>query len=125
MKRVLTDYRRSYLKLKIVEARRRLKERAVEYKGGKCEDCGFKGRSVGYDFHHTDPSKKDFTISSGDYRSFERIKPELDKTVLLCAICHRVRHDDEDLARHEAKKTLLAETAPKKGGARKAGARVC
>ena len=44
------------------------------------------------DFHHLDPAEKDFTISDR-MTSFEAIKKELAKTVLLCCRCHREVHD--------------------------------
>lgn len=55
--------------------------------------CGYSKCIAALDFHHTDPSKKDFGISSGGYtRSFEKIKDELDKCILVCANCHRELH---------------------------------
>lgn len=75
------------------DRRRLFKKQAVEYKGGSCEDCGLVDPCMDiYDFHHIDPSTKDFAISG--CRSFEAMKPELDKCVLLCANCHRKRHSD-------------------------------
>lgn len=73
--------------------RRKIKLQAVEYLGGKCQDCGFDNieRQEVFDFHHLDPSKKDFSLST-NAKCFERIKPELDKCILLCANCHRTRH---------------------------------
>ncbi|QTO46333.1 hypothetical protein [Burkholderia latens] len=71
----------------------KLKEMAVEYKGGKCERCGYEKCLKALQFHHTDPSKKDFGIAeSGHTRSFEKMKIELDKCLLLCANCHCEEH---------------------------------
>lgn len=39
-----------------------------------------------------DPTQKDFGIS-GTTKSFEKLKPELDKCVLLCANCHGEVHE--------------------------------
>jgi len=39
------------------------------------------------DFHHTNSKEKDFKIS-GISVSWERIKKELDKCVLVCKNCH-------------------------------------
>ena len=49
------------------------------------------------DFHHRDPSEKDFTISQAlAYGwSIERIKSEVAKCDRLCANCHRKLHRDE------------------------------
>jgi len=47
-----------------------------------------------YDFHHSDPNKKETTIGSS--RAFESMKKELDKCALICANCHRKLHYYED-----------------------------
>lgn len=70
---------------------------SIEYKGGKCEDCGItasmENRSI-FDFHHLNPSNKKDDINEIHTRSIERLKEELDKCVLLCANCHRLRHQN-------------------------------
>ena len=38
------------------------------------------------------PSQKDFTIADLKNSNFERIKPELDKCILLCNRCHAEVH---------------------------------
>lgn len=79
---------------KISEYRRNLKLKAVEYKGGKCQHCGYSKSVSALEFHHIDPNEKDFGISTkGSTRSFEKIKLELDKCIMLCANCHREEHD--------------------------------
>lgn len=71
---------------------RATKERAIEYLGGACADCGLRTCVVDvYDFHHVNPSEKTSTIRDLRNRSWETIKAELDKCVLLCANCHRIR----------------------------------
>lgn len=116
MQRVLTERRRKSLRLRVIEMRRKVKEQAVAYKGGKCTRCGIVGLAAIYDFHHPDPTQKDFAIGSGNYKSFVKLKAELDKTVLLCSNCHRMGHDEENVASFNRKKeALLAETPPKKG----------
>lgn len=79
-----------------VDRRRAAKMAMVEYKGNKCEHCGIE-HVAGYNtsifqFHHKDPSQKDFAISQINMRSLERIKPEVDKCLLLCANCHHILH---------------------------------
>lgn len=74
------------------EKRNAVKQRAIEYLGGRCVDCGLETLQYAvYDFHHVDPSKKEIAFGS-TRKSFAAIKPELDKCVLLCANCHRIRH---------------------------------
>lgn len=73
--------------------RRRIKEMAIQYKGGGCIRCGYNKCKDALDFHHLDESKKDFSIGSSGYtRSWKRVKEELNKCVLLCANCHREVH---------------------------------
>lgn len=74
--------------------RYRIKKKAVEYKGGKCIKCNWSGDISGFDFHHLDPTKKDFAISGRHAAGmkWELLKMELDKCELLCAICHRIEH---------------------------------
>lgn len=69
------------------------KLKAVEYKGGKCIVCGYNKSIRALQFHHLDPSQKNFGIS-GTTKSFEKLKPELDKCVLLCSNCHAEVHDN-------------------------------
>ena len=77
--------------------RNKLKEMAVEYKGSCCNKCGYNKSITALEFHHLDPSEKDFGISNkGETRSWERIKKELDKCVILCANCHREEHERLD-----------------------------
>ncbi|MBF0618729.1 MAG: hypothetical protein HQL19_01020 [Candidatus Omnitrophica bacterium] len=91
-KRTYND-RREYL-IKAVSARRkRVREMAVAYKGGRCESCGYDRCMDALEFHHVDPAQKDFNVSSRGYsRSWERVKVELGKCMILCANCHRELH---------------------------------
>lgn len=64
---------------------------------------------MAFDFHHPDPLEKDFTISE-KMTSWKRIKPELDKCVLLCCRCHREVHDGllpRFLVDHDAMRGML------------------
>ena len=84
----------------VMKCRRNLKAKAVAYLGGSCIKCGYSKCIAALEFHHRDPSKKDFQIGSkGVYRRLESLKPELDKCDLLCANCHRIFHWDERNAR--------------------------
>lgn len=71
----------------VVSYRQRMKQKAIEYKGPFCKLCGYIGPARSMHFHHLDPLKKDFAISSVT-RSWDRVKIELDKCVLLCCRCH-------------------------------------
>jgi len=65
-----------------------LKRLAVAYKGGKCAVCGYDRYLGAMQFHHVDPSSKDFTVGNKRSKTLEAIKPELDKCVLVCSRCH-------------------------------------
>lgn len=75
---------------------REVKEKCVAYLGGKCVDCGFEGHPVAYDFDHADPSQKSFKISGCYMFLWRYLKKELDKCVLRCCRCHRIRHYIEE-----------------------------
>lgn len=77
----------------VTKWRKDLKQRAIIYKGGKCVQCGYCKCSRALQFHHIDPTKKDFAISvEGDTRSWGEIQRELDKCVLVCSNCHAEIH---------------------------------
>ena len=78
---------------------KRLKQKAVEYSGGECSDCGFTTNHLSvYEFHHEKVSDKENTIGKMIKRAqtWDRIRCELDKCVMLCANCHRIRHSREE-----------------------------
>ena len=78
------------LKYHVAKRRRKLKELAVAYKGGKCSVCEYNKCIWVLEFHHLDRTKKSFGLSCrGLTRSWEIVKQELDKTILVCANCHR------------------------------------
>ena len=64
----------------------------IDYKGGKCEKCGYSKCSSALDFHHINSLEKDFPISQAYRKSKVNLIKELDKCQLLCANCHRETH---------------------------------
>lgn len=78
----------------VVSWRRRTKQKLVEYKGGKCSECDYDKCIEALQFHHLDPMEKDFTIGGKSW-SFEKLKAEADKCILLCANCHIELHSGE------------------------------
>lgn len=81
----------------VFKRRRKVKELAVEYKGECCQHngCGYNKCIGALEFHHLDPNEKDFSLSSDGYSlSWETIKKELDKCILVCANCHREIHEE-------------------------------
>jgi len=94
----LTEYNKSNRCRKcLVEAvqKRRddIKIKSVNYKGGKCEKCGYNKYIGALEFHHLNPEEKDFSIGYKGYtRSWEKVKEEIDKCMLVCSNCHRELH---------------------------------
>lgn len=85
--------RRAYLIEAVKKRRKKVRQMAVDYKGGKCSRCGYSKCIEALEFHHLDSSKKDFGISDKGYtRSWKKISEELDKCCLVCANCHRELH---------------------------------
>jgi predicted HNH restriction endonuclease len=69
------------------------KWKALQYKGGKCQQCG-EDRPATLCFHHRDPSQKELKLDGRSFanRKWETIKEEVDKCDLLCHNCHNILH---------------------------------
>jgi IS30 family transposase len=76
----------------VIEWRKRTKIKLVEYKGGKCQLCNYNKSLNALHFHHLDPNEKDFSIS-GKSLSFDKLKSEVDKCILVCSNCHSEIHE--------------------------------
>ena len=88
-KRTYKD-RVKYLTQAVAKRRRKIKLMAIEYKGGKCQVCSYHKYQGGLDLHHINPKTKSFGIGDKGYtQSWEKVRAELDKCVLVCANCHR------------------------------------
>lgn len=68
------------------------KVKAVAYKGGKCVSCGYNACLASLDFHHKNPAEKDPRWKTMRSWTFERVKQELDKCILVCRNCHGEIH---------------------------------
>lgn len=78
-----------------IERWKKRKIDAIQYKGGKCEACGYDRYYGALEFHHTDPNSKDADWNKMRLWSWDKIKAELDKCKCLCANCHREEHRDQ------------------------------
>lgn len=76
--------------------RYRAKAAAIKFLGGKCTSCGWQGNQAALQFHHANPKEKDFIIGNVANKSWDSIKGELKKCVLLCANCHSIHHSTKD-----------------------------
>ncbi len=77
---------------RVLQNQRELKKECVDYLGGKCCICGYNRCQGSLEFHHKDPEQKDFGLSQKRRHSFDELKKELDKCILVCANCHREIH---------------------------------
>lgn len=81
-------------KFAVDRRRKELKKLAVEYKGGKCYICGYNLFVSALDFHHLSCFKKEFGLSTnGVTKSWDKVKQEIEKCILLCCRCHREVHE--------------------------------
>ncbi len=74
----------------------RAKTAAITFLGGKCKRCGWQGNQAALQFHHLDSKEKDFTIGNVANKSWDSIKKEMQKCILLCANCHAIEHSTKN-----------------------------
>ncbi len=74
----------------------RAKAAAIKLLGSKCVKCGWTGNQAALQFHHKNPKEKDFIIGNVANKSWDSIKHEMKKCVLLCANCHMIEHSTKD-----------------------------
>ena len=92
-KRTYAD-RAAYMVEAVRKRRTKLRQMARDYKGGKCEICGYKKCPRALSFHHLDPKKKSFGLADkGLTRSWDKIRNEIEKCILVCANCHMEIHE--------------------------------
>ena len=59
--------------------------------GGECVICGYDKCPSALEFHHRDPTKKEFELSLS-WKSLSSLIVESKKCALLCSNCHREVH---------------------------------
>lgn len=72
----------------------------IEYKGGKCEICGYNKNIAALEFHHIDSSTKCFNIDGRllANKKMDELIEEVNKCMLLCSNCHKeVHHENHDI----------------------------
>jgi hypothetical protein len=71
---------------------REMKLQLIQYKGGRCVDCGYNGHPAALHLDHRDPSLKNQDLGYlTRSATWERIVKEADKCDLVCANCHAIR----------------------------------
>ena len=75
--------------------RKAMKKALVELKGGKCSICGYDKCLRALEFHHLDPTQKEFAITK-NVKDFDELKKEVEKCILVCSNCHAEIHEQLD-----------------------------
>ena len=85
--------RSEYLKKAVTLRRKAIKLKALNYMGNKCNFCQYDKYEGALEFHHKISSTKEFGIGQkGHSRSWDKVKLELDKCILVCSNCHKEVH---------------------------------
>lgn len=63
--------------------------------GGACAFCGYDKNFAALDFHHVDPTQKEFSVNSAMKETSAQVAREIEKCVLLCRNCHQELHYPE------------------------------
>jgi hypothetical protein len=73
------------------------KKKLIELAGGECCDCGYKKNISALEFHHLNPEGKSFGIDLRKCSNLQwnKLVEEVKKCVLICANCHRERHNPD------------------------------
>lgn len=89
----LNSYCKGCAAKKSRKPKQRFKEECVAYKGGRCTRCGYGKCPAALEFHHRNPSEKEFSLRDiSTVILTEGVKAELDKCDLVCSNCHKEIH---------------------------------
>jgi hypothetical protein len=74
--------------------RKNTKQKLIDAFGKNCCVCGYNKCNEAMEFHHTDPTEKEFTWGSvnGHIRGWNYITVEIKKCVMVCSNCHKEVH---------------------------------
>lgn len=64
-----------------------------EAKNMPCMNCGISFPAYVMDLHHRDPATKLFVLNQYDAHGIPAVRAEIAKCDVLCACCHRTRHN--------------------------------
>lgn len=74
--------------------RDRFQDRITRFYGKyECQICGYNKCKAAIDFHHIEPSEKEYEVSNMKNYSEAILFAELEKCMIVCANCHREIHD--------------------------------
>lgn len=72
------------------------KRKAIGLLGGKCQKCGYNKNMAALEFHHLDPTTKEYGWNKLRLRKWGTVINEIKKCVLLCSNCHMETHWPDD-----------------------------
>lgn len=67
-------------------------DQLIRERGGRCERCGYDRYYGALQWHHLDPTHKEFGISGNRGAPISKLREEVSKCQLLCANCHAEAH---------------------------------
>ena len=75
--------------------RKNTKHRLLQAMGAKCVVCSYDKCDAVLDFHHLDPTQKDFSLGAAraSIKNWKFLVEEVKKCVILCCRCHREYHE--------------------------------
>jgi ribosomal protein L30E len=77
----------------VIKRRKKVRQILINDAGGKCTNCKYNKCMSALTFHHKNPSRKKFGLSSrGLTRSLKSMRKEAKKCILLCHNCHSEVH---------------------------------
>jgi hypothetical protein len=76
------------------EGQKAMRHYLKSQEGGHCKKCGYDKNLDALDWHHKDPSTKEFNLSQIRItpKNYNIIIKEIEKCVLVCSNCHREIH---------------------------------
>lgn len=63
-----------------------------DFKSRPCADCGNSYHPQAMDLHHENGIKEEIVSKLRRKTTLPKVKREIEKCVVLCAVCHRLRH---------------------------------
>lgn len=61
-------------------------------RGGCCSKCGYDRCADALEFHHIDPTQKEFHLGDRRGLGLDKLRAEMDKCILVCRNCHTEIH---------------------------------
>ena len=72
------------------------KQKCLNYLGGSCSICGYNKCEAALEFHHEN-NKNENVSQLVQQNKLKAAKDEIKKCTPLCANCHRIRHEYEEI----------------------------